>query len=125
MTSTQLRNCGLSRQKVLGIKSGDIVLCPSLTFAASANVILYENAVPIFIDVDQDYWTIDIQNLDKAIKKYNPKALIAVDLYGQSCNYEEIIGLCDKNNIFVFEMFGIQFMKKIIMKKMKICTSMN
>ena len=82
--------------RILGINKGDIVLCPSLTFAASANVILYENATPVFIDVNVDTWTVDISLIEDAMRKYKPKALIAVDLYGQSCNYNEIKILCEK-----------------------------
>ena len=89
--------------KIVGIKSGDAVLCPSLTFAASANVILYENAVPVFIDVSPETWTLDLSALEIALKNYNPKALIAVDLYGQSCDYDSIIELCKKYNVSLIE----------------------
>ena len=89
--------------KILGIKKNDRVLCPSLTFSATANAIMYENAIPIFLDVDLSTWTIDINILEKSIKKYNPKALITVDLYGQSCQYEEILEICKKNNVKVIE----------------------
>ena len=63
-------------------------------FAASANVILYEKAVPIFIDVDPRTWTIDINALEIALDKHRPKALISVDLYGQSCDYDLIKQMC-------------------------------
>ncbi|MBF12714.1 MAG: pyridoxal phosphate-dependent aminotransferase [Flavobacteriaceae bacterium] len=89
--------------RILGISSKDIVLCPSLTFAASANVILYENATPVFVDVDPRYWTVDLNALEYAIKKYKPKAFIAVDLYGQSCDYDLINDLCEKNNVKLIE----------------------
>ncbi|MBJ13383.1 MAG: pyridoxal phosphate-dependent aminotransferase [Candidatus Marinimicrobia bacterium] len=89
--------------KILGVGKGDIVLCPSLTFAASANVILYEDAVPIFIDVDPVNWVIDINLLEFAMKKYSPKALIAVDLYGNPCNYNEINRLCKKYDVLLIE----------------------
>ncbi len=89
--------------RIMGITKGDIVICPSLTFAASANVILYENATPVFVDVDPKYWTIDLSSLENAIKKYNPKALIAVDLYGQSCDYDAITDLCEKYNVLLIE----------------------
>ena len=89
--------------RILGVTKGDIVLCPSLTFAASANVILYVNAIPVFVDVDPRYWTIDFSSLEKAIKKYNPKALIAVDLYGQSCDYDAITDICEKYNVLLIE----------------------
>lgn len=89
--------------EILGIDSGDKVLCPSLTFAASANVILYKKAIPIFLDVNESDWTIDINLLEKAIKKYKPKALITVDLYGQSCDYSTIIDICKKYRVLVIE----------------------
>lgn len=89
--------------KSIGIKAGDKVLCPSLTFAASANAILYEKAVPIFIDVNYDDWVIDISLVEKAIAKFKPKALITVDLYGNSCNYEALSYLCEKNNVQLIE----------------------
>ena len=94
--------------RVSGVKSGDIVLCPSLTFSSSANVILYENAIPVFIDSDTKTWNMDVFSLERAIascKKQNilPKALIAVDLYGQSADYDIITNICKKNNIVVIE----------------------
>jgi len=89
--------------KIAGIKSGDAVLCPSLTFAASANVILYENAVPVFIDVSSNTWTLDLSVLEIAFNTYKPKALIVVDLYGQSCDYDPIAGLCNQYNVALIE----------------------
>ncbi|MBI96388.1 pyridoxal phosphate-dependent aminotransferase [bacterium] len=89
--------------KVLGVKENDHVLCPSLTFAASANAILYEKAIPIFVDVSKKTWTIDPEQLSVAIKKYNPKALITVDIYGQSADYDVIIEICKQNNVIVIE----------------------
>tara|TARA_Y100001970_G_C14249835_1_gene870988 strand:+ start:2775 stop:3896 length:1122 start_codon:yes stop_codon:yes gene_type:complete len=89
--------------RILGISSSDVVLCPTLTFSASANVILYQNASPVFVDIDLDNWTIDVNLLEKAIHEYNPKALITVDLYGNSCNYDQIINLCEKHNMFLVE----------------------
>jgi len=86
-----------------GINEGDRVLCPSLTFSASANVILYEKAQPIFIDSDLITWAIDLAACEKAMQKYKPKALISVDLYGQSCNYNAIADLCDKYNVLLIE----------------------
>ena len=92
----------------LNIQSGDIVLCPSLTFSSSANVILYENAIPVFIDADPKTWNIDCVSLERAIKtcKENrkiPKALITVDLYGQSADYDSIMEICNDNDITVIE----------------------
>ena len=89
--------------KILGIGKGDVVLCPTLTFAASANVILYEQAIPIFIDVDPKKWIVNLELLEFAMKKYSPKAFIAVDLYGNPCNYNEIINLCEKYDVLLIE----------------------
>jgi len=89
--------------KLIGVKERDEVLCPSLTFSASANVILYENAVPIFIDVEPETWTLDLSALEIAFKAYKPKTLIAVDLYGQSCDYDPIIDLCNQYNVALIE----------------------
>lgn len=89
--------------RILGVKEGDKVVCPSLTFAASANTILYQNATPIFIDVNQNTWVIDVELLEDSFKKYQPKAFIAVDLYVQSCNYDEIIELCNRYNVSLIE----------------------
>ena len=94
--------------KISGVKSGDFVLCPSLTFSSTANVILYEKATPVFLDSDPETWNIDFVALEKAIlscKERNilPKALITVDLYGQSVDYDIIMEICNKNNILVIE----------------------
>ena len=89
--------------KIIGIEKGDIVLCPSLTFVATANSILYANAYPIFIDSDEENGLINLKCLELAIKKYKPKALITVDLYGYSCDYDTILELCNKNNVHVIE----------------------
>jgi len=89
--------------KILGIKVGDCVLCSTLTFTASANTIMYEKAVPVFIDSDSDTWNLDLGLLEQAIKKHSPKALIAVDLYGQSCDYDSISNICRKYGVYVIE----------------------
>ena len=89
--------------KILGLKSGDKVLCSSLTFAASANAILYENCIPVFIDSDYTTWNLDVALLDEAISRHKPKALITVDLYGQSCDYNAIIEICKKHGVAVIE----------------------
>ena len=89
--------------KILGVKEGDKVLCPSLTFSASANVILYERAQPIFIDSDPNTWVVDLNALEKAIVDHRPKAFISVDLYGQGCDYDVIMALCKKHNVLLIE----------------------
>ena len=99
-TGTSALHIGL---KLSGVKKGDIVLCPSLTFAATANVILYEKAVPVFIDVNRETWTINPDLLEDAVIKYKPKAVITVDLYGQSADYDIITEICKKYKIKLIE----------------------
>ena len=73
---------------ILGVGPGDEVLCSDLTFAASANAIVYLGAKPVFIDSDHTTWNMDpallAKELDTCAKKGGlPKAVIVVDLYGQ------------------------------------------
>ncbi len=89
--------------KIVGAKKGDKVICPSLTFAATANAIIYNQSIPIFIDSEIKNWLVDLDLLEDAFKKYSPKAFISVDLYGNSCNYDEIISLCTQYNVILIE----------------------
>ena len=94
--------------RISGVNSGDIVLCPSLTFSSSANVILYEKAIPVFIDADPKTWNINCVSLERAIidckeRGKLPKLLITVDLYGQSADYDNIMEICNENDIAVIE----------------------
>jgi len=89
--------------KLAGMGEGDVVLCQSLTFSASANPILYEKATPVFIDSEADGWNIDPEYLEEAIQKYNPKAVIAVHLYGLPAQIEKIKEICDKYDIALIE----------------------
>lgn len=86
--------------KLLGVKSGDVVFCSSLTFVASANPILYEHATPVFIDSEPDSWNMSPQALERALKEYAargelPKAVVIVNLYGQSADFAPLKSLCD------------------------------
>lgn len=94
--------------RLLGIGKNDIVLCPSATFIASANPILYENANPVFVDSEMETWNIcpealalAINDLKKQGKK--PEALILVHLYGTPAKIDEIISLCEAENIKIIE----------------------
>lgn len=90
--------------KALGVKQGDLVFCSSLTFSASANPILYLEATPVFIDSEYETWNMDPQALEKAFEEYpNPKAVIVVDLYGQSADYDRILEICEAHNTPVLE----------------------
>lgn len=90
--------------KLLNVGKEDIVLCQSLTFAATANPIIYEQATPVFIDSDKESWNMCPIALEKALIKYpNTKAVIVVHLYGLSAKLDEITALCKKYNVALIE----------------------
>ena len=94
--------------KCLGVSKGDIVFCQSLTFSASCNPILYEGAIPVFIDSDYKTWNMDPLALKKAFEdaKLNgqmPKAVVVVNLYGQSADYDTIRKICNEYNVPILE----------------------
>ncbi|MCF2490438.1 DegT/DnrJ/EryC1/StrS aminotransferase family protein [Dyadobacter sp. CY347] len=84
---------------LLGIEKGDIVICQSLTFAASANPIVYQGGTPVFVDSEPVTWNVCPDALESAIKHYidkgkKPKAIIIVHLYGMPARMAEISTLC-------------------------------
>ena len=90
--------------KAVGVKEGDIVFCQSLTFSASANPIIYEKGVPVFIDCEEETWNMSPFYLEEAFKKYpNVKAVIVVHLYGIPANLDKILSLCKKYNVPLIE----------------------
>lgn len=90
--------------KALDVKKGDIVFCSDLTFSATANPIIYQNATPVFIDSEKETWNMDPKALEKAFEKYpNPKAVIVVHLYGIPSKIDEIKEICDKHNVPLVE----------------------
>ena len=90
--------------KALGVGEGDIVFCSSLTFSATANPIIYQNATPVFIDSERETWNMDPKALEKAFEIYpNPKAVIIVHLYGTPAKLDEISEICKKHNVPLVE----------------------
>lgn len=90
--------------KAVGVSEGDVVFCQSLTFAASANPIIYQNAIPVFIDSDYESWNMSPEALERAFKKYpKVKAVIVVHLYGIPANLKEISAICKKHNVPLVE----------------------
>lgn len=89
--------------KAAEVGEGDIVFCQSLTFSATANPIIYQNAIPVFIDSDTQTWNMDPVALEEAFKKYQPKAVLVVHLYGQSADMDKIRELCDTHNTVLIE----------------------
>lgn len=90
--------------KILGVGEGDVVFCPSLTFSASCNPIVYEKATPVFIDSEWETWNMDPRALERAFEKYpNPKAVIVVHLYGTPAKLDEIMEICTAHKVPLVE----------------------
>ncbi len=86
-----------------GVGEGDIVFCPTLTFSATANPIIYVGATPVFIDCDEN-WSISLEALGKAFKKYpQVKAVMTVHLYGLASNLEELSAMCKAHGVPLIE----------------------
>ncbi|EFP0136275.1 UDP-N-acetylbacillosamine transaminase [Campylobacter coli] len=90
--------------RVAGVEQDDIVLASSFTFIASVAPICYLKAKPVFIDCDETF-NIDIDLLKLAIKESEkkPKALILTHLYGNAAKMDEIVQICEKENIILIE----------------------
>lgn len=94
--------------KYLGVGKDDIVFCSDFTFSGSCNPVAYLGAKLVFIDSDYESFNMDPNALKIAFEKYDamgklPKAVIVVDLYGNSANYDKIIPLCEKYNVPILE----------------------
>ena len=92
-----------------GIGQGDAVFVPDFTYFASGEIVAYEGATPIFVDVCPDTYNIDPEKLEKAIikakneGKYNLKAVVAVDLFGLPADFDEIKKICKKYDLLLLE----------------------
>jgi dTDP-4-amino-4,6-dideoxygalactose transaminase len=90
-----------------GIGAGDAVFVPSFTFTASAEVVLLLGATPVFVEVDARTFNIDTADLDRRVGevaregKLLPRAVIAVDLFGQPADYGALEGLCRRHALFL------------------------
>lgn len=93
---------------LLEVGKGDKVFCSSLTFIASANPIIYQGAEPVFIDSEPETWNMSPQALERAFEDALkdgalPKAVIVVNLYGQSAKMEEITTICNQYSVPIIE----------------------
>lgn len=93
---------------LLGVRPGDLVLCSSFTFVASANPIRQLGAEPVFIDSDEASWNMSPVALERALAALaregrTPRACLTVDLYGQGCDYAAIEPLCAKYGVPILE----------------------
>ncbi len=101
-------SCGTSALhlavKLAGVKAGDTVFCTDMTFDATVNAIVYEGAVPVFIDAEYDTWNMDPAALEKAFELYpNTKAIMVVNLYGTPAKYDEIRAIAKKHGAIIIE----------------------
>lgn len=93
---------------LLDVKPGDVVFCSTLTFVASANPILYQGATPVFIDSEPGTWNMSPVALERALREHArrgrlPKAVIVVNLYGQSADMDPLRALCESHGVPVVE----------------------
>ena len=93
---------------LLGVGPGDDVLCSDLTFAATANAVVYQGARPVFIDSDRATWNMDAALLaeeldERARRGALPRAVIVVDLYGQCADYDAIALVCARHQVPIVE----------------------
>jgi dTDP-4-amino-4,6-dideoxygalactose transaminase len=94
--------------RLIGVRPGDEVICPTLTFCASANPIVYEGGAPVFLDVEPASWNLDPQLLrdelrDRAARGRLPRAVVSVDLYGQSADYDALLDACNRYDVPLIE----------------------
>ena len=86
----------------LGVKAGDEVIVPDITWIASVEPVLYIGAKPVFVDILKTSWCIDPQAIENAITP-KTKAIIVVHLYGNICEMDEIMAIAKKNDLVVLE----------------------
>jgi len=91
-----------------GIGPGDAVICPSFTFTATAEVVVLVGATPVFADVEEGSFNLDPASLQRACAAareagLRPKAVIPVDLFGQPADYNRIMPIAERENLFVLD----------------------
>jgi perosamine synthetase len=86
----------------LGIGKGDEVIVPDFTYAATVNTVLHANATPVIVDIEENSWCIDSNEIEKAITS-KTKAIIPVHIYGQACDMGAIMAIAKKHNLKVIE----------------------
>jgi len=101
-----------------GVKAGDAVLCPSFTFAATAEVVALVGATPVFVDVHGDTFNLDAASLESGLatakkRGLNPVGVIPVDLFGHPADYRDIEPWCAANKLWILtdaaQSFGARY----------------
>ena len=100
-----------------GIGKGDEVIIPNFTFIASANAVMLSGAKPVFVDINSENFTIDVDKVKLALNE-KVKAIISVDVNGRGCDYDRLEKICKKNNLKLIcdsaEALGSKFKKKYL-----------
>ena len=101
-------SCGTSALhlavKLAGVKQGDNVFCTDMTFAATLNSVVYENANPVFIDTEYDTWNTDPASLEKAFELYpDTKVIVIANLYGTPAKFDKICAIAQKHGAVIVE----------------------
>ncbi len=90
--------------KLAGVKPGDKVFCSDMTFDATANPVVYEGGIPVFIDTEFDTWNMDSDALKKAFEIYpDVKVVVVAHLYGIPGKIDEIREICNQHGAFIVE----------------------
>jgi len=92
--------------RVVGVEEGDEVWTTAMTFIGGVSPITYVGATPVFFDVSSEHWTIDPELLEVELKKASsvgklPKVIMPTDIYGQSCDLDRILGLCNEYGVIL------------------------
>ena len=88
--------------RALGVDKGDRVIVPAMSFMATIDAVYLACGEPVVVDVDE-FYTMDPDQLEEAVKRYNPKVVVPVHLYGQMADMESIMFLSDKYGFYVVE----------------------
>ena len=101
-------SCGTSALhlavKLAGVKTGDIVFCTDMTFAATVNPVVYEKATPMFIDTEYDTWNMDPEALKRAFELYpDTRVIVVANLYGTPAKFDEICAIAKEHNAIIIE----------------------
>jgi len=91
-----------------GVRRGDTVLVPSFTFAATANAVMYLGARPVFLDSTTESWNVDPGLVAEELRRRAargklPRAVVAVDMYGQCADYDPLLAACDRYGVALIE----------------------
>ena len=101
-------SCGTSALhlgvKLAGVKPGDKVFCSDMTFAATLNPVVYEKAVPVFIDTEYETWNMDPEALEKTFQLYpDTKVIVVANLYGTPAKMDELCAIAKRHGAVIIE----------------------